>query len=70
MNKAEIISKVEGIKSDQHPHYEDAYIDSATYRGNQLNEYELEQLNQDIDYVFEQVEQTNLNNGYSFNQEI
>jgi hypothetical protein len=39
-----------GIDPEDHPHYCDAYIESADYNGRELTEAELEVINLDISY--------------------
>ena len=51
-------SKIEGIQVDgidrrDHPDYCDAFISEATYDGRPMTEEELDQLNEDKDFVYQ-----------------
>jgi len=46
---------VEGIDTKDAPDFCDAYITSAQYDGRPMTEEELEELNDDSDFVYEQV---------------
>jgi hypothetical protein len=46
---------VEGIDHKDAPDYVDAYISSADYRGLEMTEQELEELNENSEFVYEQV---------------
>jgi len=48
--------QVDGIDHDDYPDFCDAYISSADYDGREMTEEELEELNQDSDYVYEKVQ--------------
>jgi hypothetical protein len=43
---------VQGIKPEDAPDYVDAYIASANINGEPMTEFELEELNEDKDYVY------------------
>jgi hypothetical protein len=43
----------DGIDYDDYPDYCDAYITSADYDGREMTESELEELNNDLDFVYE-----------------
>jgi hypothetical protein len=43
----------DGIDYDDYPDYCDAYITSADYDGREMTENELEELNNDLDFVYE-----------------
>lgn len=45
--------EVSGIDYADYPDFCDAYIESATYKGREMNERELEKLNDDRDFVYE-----------------
>lgn len=47
--------ELDGIDMNDYPDFCDAYIASATYKGRDMTESELEQLNQDSDYVYQKV---------------
>lgn len=47
--------EVEGIDHSDAPDYVDAFIANATYDGRPMNEDELNTLNEDADYVYQQV---------------
>lgn len=46
---------VEGINTRDYPEFCDAYIASATYKGREMTDEELEVLNDDGEYVYEKV---------------
>lgn len=47
--------ELDGINHDDYPDFCDAYIVSATYKGRPMTEDELEHLNDDASFVYEQV---------------
>ena len=47
--------EVEGINEKDAPDYCDAFIASADYDGREMTEEELEQLNEDNDFVYDSV---------------
>lgn len=47
--------EVDGIDHNDYPDYVDAFISSATYQGREMTDEELDQLNEDSDFVYEQV---------------
>lgn len=46
--------EVEGIDMSDFPDFCDSYISSASYEGRELTEEELDKLNENRDYVYEQ----------------
>lgn len=46
--------EMDGIDTKDYPDFCDAYICSATYKGREMTEEELDQLNDDRDFVYEQ----------------
>lgn len=48
--------EVDGIDGRDAPDFCDAFIASATYKGRKMTEAELDRLNEDRDFVYEQVE--------------
>ncbi len=48
--------EVDGIDTRDYPDFCDAYISSASYKGRDMTESELERLNEDGDYVYEKVQ--------------
>jgi len=50
--------KVEGIDLRDHPKYCDAYISSAKYNGEKMNDKQLDEINKDMLYVNESVIET------------
>lgn len=49
--------EVDGIDTKDAPDFCDAFISSATYKGRDMAETELDVLNQDSDYVYRKVEE-------------
>ena len=54
------LSQVEGVEIDginprDYPDFCDAFILEATYKGREMTDEELEALNEDSDFVYEQV---------------
>lgn len=49
--------QVSGINTRDYPDFCDAYIESATYKGRDMTEAELERLNEDSGYVYECVQE-------------
>lgn len=47
--------EVDGIDTRDYPDFCDAYISSASYNGNEMTEEQLEQLNDDREFVYEQI---------------
>ena len=47
--------EIEGIDYSDYPEFTDAFISSADYKGEPMNEEELEELNKDYDLVYDQV---------------
>jgi hypothetical protein len=47
--------EIDGINTRDYPDFCDAYISSATYKGREMTESELDRLNEDSDFVYEQV---------------
>lgn len=47
--------ELDGIDTRDYPDFCDAFILSATYKGREMNEKELERLNEDQDYLYEKV---------------
>lgn len=47
--------ELDGIQMNDYPDFCDAYIASASYKGRDMTDKELERLNQDSDFVYEQV---------------
>ena len=45
----------DGIDHEDHPDYCDVYISSADYNGKEMNEQELEELNDDRDFVYDKL---------------
>jgi hypothetical protein len=54
LTKVSVI-EFDGIDHRDHPDYCDAYILSAEYDGREMTEEELEELNEDREFVHEQV---------------
>lgn len=48
--------EVNGVDTNDYPDFCDAFIASATYEGRDMTEPELDELNEDSDYVRNQVE--------------
>lgn len=46
---------LEGMDSDDHPDYKDAHIGSANYDGQPMSKEMLEELNEDVEYLYQQV---------------
>ena len=46
---------VEGINMDDYPKFTDAFIVSADYQGDEMTEEQLDQLNEDSDFVYNAV---------------
>ena len=47
--------EVEGIDTSDYPDFCDAFIASAEYDGKEMTETQLDELNEDYDYVYEKV---------------
>lgn len=47
--------KVSGIDFKDYPDFSDAYIESASYKGKPMTETQLERINEDYDFVYDQV---------------
>jgi hypothetical protein len=47
--------EVDGIDTNDYPDFCDAYIASATYKGREMTEEELDTLNEDNSYVYDKV---------------
>ena len=47
--------EIDGIDHLDYPNFSDAFILNATYKGREMTDEELEALNEDSDYVYEQV---------------
>ena len=45
--------EVDGIETKDYPDFCDAFISSADYDGKEMTEEQLEELNQDSDFVYE-----------------
>lgn len=45
--------EVDGIDTRDYPDFSDAYISSATYKGREMTDSELDRLNDDRDFVYE-----------------
>ena len=54
--KKELIDnvKIEGIDMRDYPDFTDAFISYADYDGKPMTEYELDEINEDRDFVYEQ----------------
>ena len=53
MNKKEITNiEVEDIDFADAPDFSDAYISSADYKGEEMNEEQIAELNEDSDFVY------------------
>ena len=50
--------KVEDIDMKDYPDFCDAFISSATIDGRELTELELNEVNEDYDYLYSQIEKT------------
>lgn len=50
--------EVEGIDFNDAPDFSDAYISSARYYSRPMTEQELEELNEDRDFVYSKVQET------------
>jgi hypothetical protein len=48
--------EVEGIDFRDYPDFCDAFIASGTYKGRELTEDELEELSEDKDFLYEEIE--------------
>lgn len=48
--------EVDGIDTRDYPDFCDAFIASATYKGREMSEAELERLNEDGDYIYGKVQ--------------
>ena len=48
--------ELEDVHTDDYPDFTDAYIVAADYKGVEMTERELDFLNEDSDYVYEQVQ--------------
>ena len=48
--------EVDGIDTRDYPDFCDAYISGATYKGRDMTSDELDELNEDRDYVYECVQ--------------
>lgn len=49
--------EIEGIDGRDAPDFCDAFISSASYKGRDMTEAQLERLNEDRDFVYEQVQE-------------
>ena len=49
---------IDGIDYKDAPDFCDAYIDSADYYGSPMSEKQLDELNENSDYVYEQIERS------------
>lgn len=47
--------EVDGIDTNDYPDFCDAYIASATYKGREMTDEELDTLNEDNSYVYDKV---------------
>ena len=47
--------EVDGIDTNDYPDFCDAYIASATYKGREMTDEELDTLNEDDSYVYDKV---------------
>jgi hypothetical protein len=47
--------EIDGIDTRDYPDFCDAFILEATYKGREMTDEELEALNEDSDFVYEQV---------------
>lgn len=57
MNRAEIDNVVlEDVHEWDAPDYCDAYIASADYQGKPMTEEQLEEINEDTDFIYEQIQ--------------
>lgn len=45
--------EIDGIDTNDYPDFCDAFIASADYDGEQMTEKQLDEINQDIDFVYE-----------------
>ena len=45
----------EGIQFNDYPEFTDAFIDSADYEGRKMTDTELDEINEDSEYVYEQL---------------
>lgn len=48
--------EVDGIDTRDYPDFCDAYISSATYKGREMTDAELDRLNEDSDFVYQAVQ--------------
>lgn len=48
--------EVDGIDTNDYPDFVDAFIANADYDGREMTEEELEELNEDYDFVYEAVQ--------------
>ena len=48
--------KIEGIDPKDHPDYCDAFIASATYKGVDMNDKQLDEINEDMEFVYQCVQ--------------
>ena len=46
-------TEIEGVVLSDYPDFCDAYIANATYDGREITEEELEELNEDRDFIYE-----------------
>src|SRR6185312_4736552 len=49
--------QIDGIDTKDYPDFCDAFIASATYKGRDMTEVELDRLNEDRDFVYEKVQE-------------
>jgi hypothetical protein len=49
--------EVDGIDTRDYPDFCDAFVASATYKGREMTDAELERLNEDSDFVYECVQE-------------
>ena len=47
--------EVDGIDTSDYPDFCDAYIASATYKGREMTEEELDALNEDGSYIYDKI---------------
>ena len=45
--------EMDGIDTSDHPDFVDAFVSSATYKGREMSESELDRLNEDRDFVYQ-----------------
>jgi hypothetical protein len=49
------VIEFDGINHDDYPDYCDTHIVSATYKGEEMTEEQIEELNQDREFVYEKL---------------